>query len=64
MRNPKSTRAVHKAFGFRLEDEDCEELQAQAAELQITVSDLIRRYVLAGLREGMAKNRSSKVRSV
>ena len=47
---------VKKAIGFRLEDGYCQEIKARAEKLNMSISDLVRDYVVAGLREEAAKN--------
>jgi hypothetical protein len=55
MKAPVRTKQPKKMIGGRVEVEHHDALVARAAELQITVSELVAQYVVAGLRDDAAE---------
>lgn len=47
---------VKKSIGFRLEKGYYQEIEARTEKLNMSISDLVTEYVVAGLREEAAKN--------
>lgn len=54
MNHTVAVKGVKQTIGFRIEEEYREALVARAEQLKVTVSELVKQYVIAGLREDAA----------